>query len=470
MNNDYNAFVAESKSRIMQVLDSFKIGHGDITVTAGPTVTLFEFQPSVGVRLSKIRNLKDEFTVALSASSVRVLAPIPDKGTVGIEVPNKTRQNVPMMDMLYSSEYMNTSMQLPLVLGRTVSNNVFMADLATMPHLLVAGATGMGKSVGLNVIICSLLNKLTPDQLKLVLIDPKQVELSIYDTIAKPYLANIEGHEPICTSPEEAKQTLDAVIRLMEQRYTLLKEAGVRNIQEYNSTVCCGNASTPMPYYVVVIDEYGDLILSSTNREMETAICRIAQKARAVGIHMIISTQRPDTKIVTGNIKANFPTRIAFRTTTGTDSRVILDRIGAERLTGKGDMLFFNGGDTTRVQCAYISTEEVNSMCADMMSEYENCQPTFLPPEFTFSVTVTEEKPKLRDGIIFDETRKAIDLIIDRNTFWWDEVYQWNIGKFAVLAVSQLEEMGIIEEFAYPIYKVNCHDREEINRIFARYE
>ena len=364
--------IEESKERIAQVLKSFKIGHSDITYTAGPTVTLFEFYPQIGVRMSKVANLKNEFASALRTTGVRVIAPT-DNGTIGIEVPNAERKNVSMMELLYSDEYMNTNMELPLVIGRKVDNSVFMVDLATMPHLLVAGATGMGKSVGLNVIITSLLRKKSPDELKLVLVDPKQVELSVYDAIEKPYLAHLDGMSPICTTPEDAKETLEAVIRLMEDRYTMLKEKGVRNIQEYNAI-----ADDKLPYYVVVIDEYGDLILQGT-KEMEVAICRIAQKARAVGIHMIISTQRPDTKIVTGSIKANFPTRIAFRTTTGTDSRVILDRIGAERLTGKGDMLFFNGGESTRVQCAYTSTEDVISMCEEMKDEYDNCVPTMLP-------------------------------------------------------------------------------------------
>ena len=366
--------VEANKLIIAQVLTSFKIGHGDITVTTGPTVTLYEFKPQIGVRMSKIRNLKDEFTLALEVSSVRVIAPT-ERGTVGIEVPNAEREVIPMMEMLYSDEYQNTQMELPLVMGKTVDGSVFMADLATMPHLLVAGATGMGKSVGLNVIISSLLNKLTPDELKLVLIDPKQVELSIYDTIAKPYLAHLPGLPAISTTVDEARQTLEAVIRLMESRYTLLASAGVRNVQDYNGM----SGHEALPYYVVIIDEYGDLILQG-DRSMEKAICRIAQKARAVGIHMIISTQRPDTKIVTGSIKANFPTRIAFRTTTGTDSRVILDRIGAERLTGKGDMLFFDGKpENVRVQCAYISTDEVNETCKDLAAEYADCAPAFLP-------------------------------------------------------------------------------------------
>ena len=394
--------VEANKLVIAQVLTSFKIGHGDINVTTGPTVTLYEFKPHIGVRMSKIRNLKDEFTLALEVSSVRVIAPT-ERGTVGIEVPNAEREVIPMMEMLYSDEYQNTQMELPLVMGKTVDGSVFMADLATMPHLLVAGATGMGKSVGLNVIISSLLNKLTPDELKLVLIDPKQVELSIYDTIAKPYLAHLPGLPPISTTVDEARQTLEAVIRLMESRYTLLASAGVRNVQDYNGM----SGHDALPYYVVIIDEYGDLILQG-DRSMEKAICRIAQKARAVGIHMIISTQRPDTKIVTGSIKANFPTRIAFRTTTGTDSRVILDRIGAERLTGKGDMLFFDGKpENVRVQCAYISTDEVNETCKDLAAEYADCEETMLPQEETLKngdlLPNGDRVVSLRNGLYEDE-------------------------------------------------------------------
>lgn len=369
-----------NKLRIAQVLASFKIGlDGDITYTTGPTVTLYEFYVQVGTRMSKIRNLKDEISAALRIPNVRVIAPT-ERGTVGIEVPNTERENIPMTEILFSDEYLNTNMELPLVIGRKVDNSVFMADLAKMPHLLVAGATGMGKSVGLNVIISSLLNKKSPNGLKLVLIDPKQVELSIYDTIAKPYLAHLNGLPAISTTVNEAQQTLDAVIRLMEERYGILKDVGVRDIQEFNKQcLISGFPSKKLPYYVVIIDEYGDLILQSEGREMERSICRIAQKARAVGIHMIISTQRPNTKIVTGSIKANFPTRIAFRTTTGTDSRVILDRVGAERLTGRGDMLFFNGSDPIRCQCAYISTEEVTEMCTEMAEEWSNIKPTYLP-------------------------------------------------------------------------------------------
>lgn len=362
--------IEANKLRIEQVLASFKIGHGDIMVTPGPSVTLYEFKPQIGVRMSKVRNLKDEFMAALDASSVRVIAPIPEKGTIGIEVPNAEREIVDMIKLLYSDEYMNTTMELPLVMGKKVDNSVFITDLAKMPHLLVAGATGMGKSVGLNVIISSLINKKTPDELKLVLIDPKQVELSIYEEISRPYLAKLKDMPSVCTDIESTRQTLEAVCNLMDSRYDILQANGVRNIVEYNRLP----SVKKLPYFVVIIDEYGDLIMQTKGREMEKAICRIAQKARAVGIHMIISTQRPAADIVTGNIKANFPTRIAFRTTTGTDSRVILDHIGAEKLAGRGDMLYFAGGETTRVQCAYISTEAISEMCKDINNEYKNCK------------------------------------------------------------------------------------------------
>jgi len=368
-----NDFINESKHRIDDVLQAFKIGHEGITAASGPTVTMFEFRPKVGVRISKIINLKNEFAISLGVQSVRIIAPT-ERGTVGIEVPNKERVTIPMADMLYSEEYEKTEMELPLCMGRKVDCSVFMADLAEMPHLLVAGATGMGKSVGLNVIIASLINKKRPDELKLVLVDPKQVELTVYERIARPYIAKLyEDEESIITDTEKAQAALNAVIDIMEERYTKLKDRNVRNIQEYNAV-----SEEKLPYYVVIIDEYGDLIMQTKGTAMENAICRIAQKARAVGIHMIISTQRPSTDIVTGRIKANFPTRIAFRTVTGTDSRVILDRIGAEKLTGKGDFLFFNGGDTTRAQCAYISTEEVLDLCDEIADEYADCEQTVM--------------------------------------------------------------------------------------------
>lgn len=359
------------KDLINATLLSFKITTYDFEEIQGAAVTLYKFRPQLGVRVSKIRGLKDELAAVLGVSSVRIIAPLAD-GSVGIEVPNKQKPILPMSEILCSTEYLTSDMALPLAIGRTVTNEIFMADLADMPHLLVAGATGQGKSVGLNVMLMSLLHKKTPEELKLVLIDPKQVELNVYSKLGSAYLAS-----PVITEVEEAESVLESLCELMEERYDLISSAGKRNIKEYNALTIV----EPMPYIVVVIDEYGDLIMQS-GKPMERAICRLAQKARAVGIHLIISTQRPSATIVTGNIKANFPTRIAFRTTTGTDSRVILDQIGAEKLTGCGDMIYFAGAETTRVQCAYASIEEVSKSCEEIGESNADFSSTFQLPVF----------------------------------------------------------------------------------------
>lgn len=346
------------KDLLRAALLAFNVTMYDYEEIPGNAVTLYKFRPQLGVRISKIRGLKDELASVLNVPSVRIIAPMSD-GSVGIEIPNKERPILPLNEILSSEEYLSTNMELPLAIGKTVDNDVFLADLATMPHLLVAGATGQGKSVGLNVMLMSLLNKKKPDELKLVLIDPKKVELSAYEAIVRPYITMLEGHPGIITEASDAYDILDALCRLMDKRYTLLQSKGVRNIAEYNAV-----SDRKMEYYVIVIDEYGDLIMDKQyGRKLEYFICRLAQKARAVGMHMIISTQRPSATIVTGNIKANFPTRIAFRTTTGTDSRVVLDQVGAEKLLGRGDMLYFSGAEITRVQCAYIGTEEVLNRC-----------------------------------------------------------------------------------------------------------
>lgn len=372
---DFKQYVTDCKHRIDEVLTAFNISHDGIAASPGPTVTLFEFKPKVGTRTSKIVNLRNEFAINLGVPSVRVIVPT-YRGTVGIEVPNRERIVIPMTDMLYTEEYMHTDMTLPLCLGRKADCTVFMVDLATMPHLLVAGATGMGKSVGLNVIISSLINSLSPDDLKLVLIDPKQVEFTVYEKIERPYLLKLfPDSQPVITDINDALKTLEAVCNLMDERYTTLRNANVRNIAEYNAS-----AAERLPYIVVIIDEFADLMLTSrqSKNSLEEYICRIAQKARAVGIHAIISTQRPSTDFVTGAIKANFPARLAFRTTTAVDSRVIIDRKGAESLTGLGDFLFYNGGDTIRAQCAYISTEEVSQLCAEMETEYADLTPAYI--------------------------------------------------------------------------------------------
>ena len=360
----------EDKEKIIQVLDSFKIGWKDMTVTMGPAVNLYEFRPEVGMRLSKIRNLKDEFAIALEASSVRVIAPIPGRGTVGIEVPHKKKKVLPLADILNSQEFLTSDMTLPLAIGKTITGKTFITDLAAAPHLLVAGATGQGKSVGLNVMLMSLLHKRTPDEMKLVLIDPKRVELSVYSRLDNSYLAM-----PVITDEIEAANALRRLCFIMDQRYVKVSVAGKRNIKEYNES-----AQEKMPYIVVVIDEYGDLIMQG-GKIIERNICRLAQKARAVGIHLIISTQRPSATIVTGNIKANFPTRIAFRCTTGTDSRVVLDQVGAEKLTGNGDMLFFAGAETTRIQCAYTSIEEVDAACGEIAEGYDDYENEDITPK-----------------------------------------------------------------------------------------
>lgn len=367
----------DNKQRIIQVLDSFRIGIDSITEYEGSTLTLYEIKPQIGVKISKIRNLKDELAIGLEVPSVRIIAPM-DNGKVGIEVPKKEKSIVPIADMFNSWVFQNTGMHLPLAIGKTITNEVFVSDLAEMPHLLVAGATGQGKSVCLNTILLSLLQKKSPEELKMVLIDPKQVELSLYSSLENSYLAC-----PVITEADEAVNTLNAICELMDERYDKLSIEGVRNIQEYNE-----KCMDKIPYLVVVIDEYGDLILSSDTK-LERIICRIAQKARAVGIHMIIATQRPDTKIVTGNIKANFPTRIAFRTTTGIDSRVVIDQHGAEKLSGKGDMLFFNGNGTTRMQCAYSTIEDVTTICESLVEKYGE------QPKFTLPLT-PDEKEELR--------------------------------------------------------------------------
>ena len=357
------------KELISATLLTFGVTTYDFEEIKGASVTLYRFRPQIGVRVSRIRNIKDELAATLGVPSVRIIAPMAD-GSVGIEVPNKERDIVPVDSLFESETYKQTTMTLPCCLGLTVTNEVFMADLAEMPHLLVAGATGQGKSVGLNVLLLSLLQKKSPNELKLVLVDPKKVELGIYSSLESTYLAC-----PIITEPDEALQTLESLCALMDERYSLLSSVGVRNISEYNSI----HIVEKMPYIVVVIDEYADLIMTS-GRQLEQTVCRLAQKARAVGIHVVLCTQRPDTKVVTGNIKANFPTRIAFRTTTGIDSRVILDQLGAERLNGLGDMLYFSGVSTVRVQCALATIADVTKTCQTIQENYSEYKSEFCMP------------------------------------------------------------------------------------------
>ncbi len=373
-----------NKDRIIQVLHSFGVEISSIKATIGPTITLYEITPAEGMRISKIRNLEDDIALSLAAEGIRIIAPIPGKGTIGIEVPNKKKCVVSMESILNSKTYQDTKMELPCALGKTITNEVFMIDLAKAPHMLVAGATGMGKSVGLNAIVTSLLYKKHPSELKIVMVDPKKVEFSVYNPIENHFLAKLEEEEePIITDVQKVVKTLNSLCKLMDTRYDLLKAAGVRNIKEYNEAFKARKLNPMqghdfMPYYVVIIDEFGDLIMTA-GKEIELPICRIAQLARAVGIHMIIATQRPTAQIITGTIKANFPARVAFRVAAMMDSRIILDRPGANQLIGRGDMLYLNGGDPTRVQCAFVDTPEVSRICKFISSQQSFGHAAYLP-------------------------------------------------------------------------------------------
>ncbi len=354
-----------NKNRIVEVLRTFGVEISSIKATVGPTITLYEITLAAGVRISKIRSLEDDIALSLSALGIRIIAPIPGKGTVGIEVPNAKPSVVSMESILNSKKFQETTMELPCAMGKTITNEVFMFDLAKAPHLLVAGATGQGKSVGLNAILTSLLYKKHPAEMKIVLVDPKMVEFSVYKTIERHFLAALpeEVDSPIITDTTKVVRTLNSLCVEMDARYELLMAAGERNIKDYNKKFKERKLNPEkghryMPYIVVVIDEYGDLIMTA-GKEIELPIARIAQKARAVGIHMIIATQRPTTNIITGTIKANFPGRIAFKVSQGIDSKTILDRMGANQLIGRGDMLYLQGNDPIRVQCAFVDTPEV---------------------------------------------------------------------------------------------------------------
>ena len=375
-----------NKDKIINTLRSFGIAISTIKATVGPTVTLYEITPEQGVRISKIRGLEDDIALSLSALGIRIIAPIPGKGTIGIEVPNSNPKIVSGQSIIGSKKFQESTYDLPIALGKTITNEVFMVDLCKMPHVLVAGATGQGKSVGLNAIITSLLYKKHPAELKFVLVDPKKVEFSIYSVIEHHFLAKLpDGEDAIITDVTKVVQTLNSICVEMDTRYDLLKAAHVRNIKEYNEKFINRRLNPEkghkfMPYIVVVIDEFGDLIMTA-GKDVELPIARIAQLARAVGIHMIIATQRPTTNIITGTIKANFPARIAFRVSAMVDSRTILDRPGANQLIGRGDMLFLQGADPVRVQCAFIDTPEVAEI-TKFIARQQSYPTAFYLPEY----------------------------------------------------------------------------------------
>ena len=354
----------ENKNRIVSTLKNYKIGIAQIKATIGPTVTLYEIVPEAGIRISKIKNLEDDIALSLAALGIRIIAPIPGKGTVGIEVPNKNASVVSMRSVIASNKFQKAEMQLPIAFGKTISNETFVVDLAKMPHLLMAGATGQGKSVGLNAVITSLLYKKHPAEIKFILVDPKKVELTLYNKIERHFLAKLpDSDEAIITDNTKVINTLNSLCIEMDNRYELLKTAMVRNIKEYNAKFKARKLNPNdghkfLPYIILVIDEFADLIMTA-GKEVETPIARLAQLARAIGIHLIIATQRPSVNVITGIIKANFPARIAFRVTSKIDSRTILDAQGADQLIGRGDMLYTQGNDVTRLQCAFVDTPEV---------------------------------------------------------------------------------------------------------------
>ena len=380
------AEIEKSKNLIEETLKNYKIGISKINASVGPTVTLYEIVPAPGVKISKIKNLEDDIALSLAALGIRIIAPIPGKGTIGIEVPNRNPVMVPMRNILASKKFQECDYQLPVALGKTISNEIFIADLAKMPHLLMAGATGQGKSVGLNAILVSLLYKKHPAYVKFVLVDPKKVELTLFNKIERHFLAKLPGDgEAIITDNQKVVNTLNSLCVEMDNRYKLLQDAMVRNIVEYNGKFLARklnpeNGHRFMPYIVVVIDEVADLMMTA-GKEIETPIARLAQLARAIGIHLILATQRPSVNVITGMIKANFPARIAFRVTSKIDSRTILDGNGADQLIGKGDMLYNGGNEMIRLQCPFVDTPEVEEIC-DFIGEQRAYPSAYLLPEY----------------------------------------------------------------------------------------
>ncbi|WP_242086872.1 DNA translocase FtsK [Aestuariivivens sediminis] len=376
----------ENKNKIVETLSNYKIGIASIKATIGPTVTLYEIVPEAGIRISKIKNLEDDIALSLSALGIRIIAPIPGKGTIGIEVPNKNATVVSMRSVIASKKFQNSEMQLPIALGKTISNETLVVDLAKMPHLLMAGATGQGKSVGLNVVLTSLLYKKHPAEVKFILVDPKKVELTLFNKIERHYLAKLpDSEEAIITDNTKVINTLNSLCIEMDNRYELLKNAMCRNIAEYNSKFKARKLNPNeghqyLPYIVLIVDEFADLIMTA-GKEVETPIARLAQLARAIGIHLIIATQRPSVNVITGIIKANFPARIAFRVTSKIDSRTILDGSGADQLIGRGDMLYTQGNDLIRLQCAFVDTPEVERI-TDYIGSQKAYPEAYLLPEY----------------------------------------------------------------------------------------
>lgn len=440
-----------NKDRILATLTNFKIGITSIKATIGPTVTLYEIVPDAGIKISRIKNLEDDIALSLAALGIRIIAPIPGKGTIGIEVPNKNREMVSIRSVLASPGFAKTDKELPIAIGKTISNEVLVIDLAKMPHLLVAGATGQGKSVGLNVILASLLYKRHPSQLKFVLVDPKKVEMSLFSKIERHYLAKLpNSEEAIITDTKKVVHTLNSLCIEMENRYEILKDAGARNLKEYNAKFV-GRKLNPkeghrfLPYIVLVIDELADLMMTA-GKEVETPIARLAQLARAIGIHLVVATQRPSVNVITGVIKANFPARLSFRVTSKVDSRTILDAGGADQLVGQGDMLLSTGSDVTRIQCPFVDTPEIEKVC-DFIGAQRGYDSAYLLPEFegedesgVSSVDLSE-----RDAL-FEEAAQLIVNHQQGSTSLLQRKLKLGYNRAGRL-IDQLEAAGIVGPF-----------------------
>ena len=441
----------ENKNRIVDTLRNYKIDIAQIKATVGPSVTLYEIVPEAGIRISKIKSLEDDIALSLSALGIRIIAPIPGKGTIGIEVPNKNPTMVPMKSVLSSQRFQEAEMELPIALGKTISNETFVVDLAKMPHLLMAGATGQGKSVGLNAVLTSLLYKKHPAEVKFVLVDPKKVELTLFNKIERHYLAKLpDNSDAIITDNTKVINTLNSLCIEMDNRYNLLKDAMVRNIKEYNDKfknrkLNPNDGHRFLPYIVLVVDEFADLIMTA-GKEVETPIARLAQLARAIGIHLIIATQRPSVNVITGLIKANFPARIAFRVTSKIDSRTILDTQGADQLIGRGDMLYTNGNDLVRVQCAFVDTPEV-----ERITEYIGSQKAY-PTAYLLPEYVGEENGIVLDidiserDALFKEAAEIIVIAQQGSASLLQRKLKLGYNRAGRL-IDQLEAAGIVGQF-----------------------
>ncbi len=466
-----NEELTANKDRIVSTLKNYGIEIDKISAIVGPTVTLYEIVPAPGVRISKIKNLEDDIALSLAALGIRIIAPIPGRGTIGIEVPNQNPEMVPMRNIIASEKFQNTTHDLPIALGKTINNEIFIADLAKMPHLLMAGATGQGKSVGLNAVLVSLLYKKHPAQIKFVLVDPKKVELTLFNKIERHFLAKLPNSEDaIITDNTKVVHTLNSLCIEMDNRYALLQDAQVRNIKEYNvkfinRKLNPNEGHKYLPYIVLVVDEFADLIMTA-GKEVETPIARLAQLARAIGIHLIIATQRPSVNIITGTIKANFPARIAFRVTSKIDSRTILDAGGAEQLIGRGDMLLSTGNDLIRIQCAFVDTPE-----AEKITEFIGSQRAY-PSAFLLPEYVGEDGSDGKEEIdlserdkMFDDAAKLVVQFQQGSASFLQRKLKLGYNR-AGRIVDQLEAAGIIGQFeGSKAREVKCKDLAQLDEI-----